>query len=299
MKNKSIQVILIDKVKKVLAKLRKSETGTLSRSNITEILGKDFEPYYSYIVSAIAHIGKITKRSGRTGGIEWRYVQGIQGDLVQDNIKKLERYFKELDLEQPQPNRKILKQERANELEKDIYPALKAYLEDTGMFDLVEIKGDKRAGRKWENMDIICVKYNKLIYHFGIYPKLTAVEVKREFPNITHIQQAASYLRFCNSSYLCYYDSYYKGKNVDEHLTKLRDLEIWDISNVFNIGLIVAYKAKERAQKFRFQLIKEAPDITTDPTAIEAGIKEFLSDKAKTQLKQVLNEQLSDRMKLR
>lgn len=290
-KEGKIQNILVNKSKELYTKLSESDYHTLTKPEILKILGEDYTSYYSYIVSALAFIGKITKRSGRTGGIELYSGKGVQKQLVKDNIKKLTSYFgrADLGLEVKESKKEQIKESKK---EKELYAPLEDYLKESGMFDLVEVKAESREGGKWENVDIICVKFNKLIYHLGIYPKLTGIEVKREFPNIKHIQQTASYLRYCHSAYLCFHDSQYRGKDVDVLLTKLRDEEIWDLSNVFNIGLIVAYKAQVKSDKFRFQLIKEAPDTSLDPTSVEEGIKILLSNEAKAELSKALKDQL-------
>lgn len=282
---------LVEKAEVVFNALLKTESKILTKIQILQILDKDFHPYYSYLVSALASIGKIIRKAGRTGGIELRTVQGMKPELVEDNYKKLEDYFKSIEIIKPITEVKETLSDAGIKAEKDLYPSLKAYLEKLGMFDRVEINAQTRTGGKWENVDLVCVKIHTLKYHFGIYPKLTGIEVKREFPNITHIQQTASSLRYCHSAYLCFYDADYRGKDVDILLQKLRDEEIWELSNVFTIGLLVAYKPQAKSTNIRYQLIKEAPETPLDFTSVEDGIDLLLSAEAKNELIKKLREQ--------
>lgn len=265
---------------------------TLTKEEIHEILSDELKPYYSYILSSLANIGKVIKKSGRTGGIELARRRGMTLELKIDNINKIKSYFKSLNLSAVADANKTTAKKCAK-LEDELYEPLKKYLVSKGMFDIIENRGSKRKGQKWENADLICFKYNKLNFHFGIQPKLTAIEVKREFPAITHIQQTASYLRYCNAAYLCFHDTQYTGKDFDTLFTKLQDEGIWELTTVFRIGLIVSYTPQINSPNIKFHLLKEAPDIAQDQSTVEEGIKLLLSKDAQIEIMTNLREQLN------
>lgn len=283
----------VEGIKKILSsterlydKLKKTETQRLNKEEILSHL-KGLAPYYSYVVTALALIKKITKKSGRVGGIELRTGKAIQQEILDSNRKKLQRYFSQLDIDFREKRPK-----RNKKLEVSLYEPLKEYLEESGQYELVENRAKKRAGSKWENADLVAVTFSLLSYHAGIFPKLTGIEAKINFPTITDIQQAATYLRYCQSSYLCFFDPEYTGKNFEDLMTQLRDEGIWDALTTFGIGLIVAFHAQERSDKYRFHIIKEAPEQILDPNVVEQGIDLLLGDSSKAELKSALRKQM-------
>lgn len=265
--------------------LKKSENQNLNKEEVLLILG-GYAPYYSHIVTGLAMVKKITKKPGRTGGIELRTGKAIQQDLVSANKKQLTNYFSNLRINF------VEKKKRPSQTEKPIYEPLKEYLEESGQYKLVENRAALRKGSKWENADLVAIGYNNLSYHAGVFPKLTGIEVKVDFPTVTDIQQAASYLRYCQSVYLCFFDREYMGKNFEELMNRLRDEGVWDLVTTFQIGLIVAFYAQRRSKKYRFHIVKEAPDNPLDPNIVEEGIDRLLSEGSKAELRKVLQQQI-------
>jgi hypothetical protein len=267
-------------------KLKSTESQRLTKEEVLAFLGGS-SPYYSHVVTALAQIKKITKKSGRAGGIELRTGKGIQQEILEGNRKQLQRYFSSLSIDfaasKPKENKK---------LERDLYEPLKAYLEESGQYELVENRAQFRVGHKWENVDLVAVAFSSLSYHAGIFPKLTGIEVKTKFPGITDIQQAASYLRYCQSSYLCFFDREYNGKNFEALMTRLRDEGIWDAVSTFSVGLIVAFWPTKRAREYRFHIIREAPDEALDPNVVEQGIDLLLAEASKNELTVALRKQI-------
>jgi hypothetical protein len=271
---------------KLYEKLKKSESQRLNKEEILLYL-KEFAPYYSYVVTALALIKKITKKSGRVGGIELRTGKGIQQEILESNRNKLQHYFSQLDIDFKDKHSKKNKTS-----ESQLYATLREYLEESGQYEIVENRANKRTGNKWENVDLVAVSFSSLSYHAGIFPKLTGIEAKIDFPGITDIQQAATYLRYCQASYLCYYDPEYTGKNFDDLMTRLRDEGIWDALTTFDIGLIVAFHPQGKSVKYRFHIIKEAPEQILDPNVVEQGIDLLLSGPSKAELVAALKKQL-------
>lgn len=271
---------------KLYEKLKKSESQRLNKEEILLYL-KGFSPYYSYVVTALALIKKITKKSGRVGGIELRTGQGIQQEILDSNRKKLHKYFSQLGIVFREKHTK-----KSKTLESSLYKPLKEYLEESGQYEIVEDRANKRPGKKWENVDLVAVSFSLLSYHAGIFPKLTGIEAKINFPTITDIQQSATYLRYCQSSYLCYFDPEYTGKKFEDLMTRLRDEGLWDALTTFNIGLIVAFHPQGKSVKYRFHIIKEAPEQILDPNVVEQGIDLLLSNQSKAELVTALKKQL-------
>jgi hypothetical protein len=282
---------LIKKSKDVVKVLVKNN-DTLSKQQVIDILGSKYSDYYSVIVSGLAYIEKITKKSGRTGGIQFKPDKAKQRKLVARNLRDLATYFDEAEIEVSTIRSASV--EENDERESDLYEPLKKYLETTGLFSIVEIYGDNRGGGgKWKNPDLIALNYStSLRYHAGIFPKLTAIEVKYQWPAIRDIQQTASYLRFCHSAYLCLHDQTYTGKNIDSLTTRLRDEEIWEWATINHIGLIVAYSKQKRSPNYDFQIIKEAPETFVDSETIEQGIDTYFSEDTKKQLADAVRVQI-------
>jgi hypothetical protein len=287
MKNNENSDKMLEKATEVYEELKRSDHSSLTKEEVLSVLGDEYIPYYSYIVTGLASIKKIRKKTGRTGGIELNTGKAIQDQITDSNQRTLGKYFSGLGV-----NFSSTKNGEKSSLESSLYEPLKEYLEEMGIYNLVENRANLRSGNKWENADLVAAKYTQLTYHVGIFPKLTCIEVKSVFPSITDIQQTASYLRYCNSAYLCFFDREFTGKNYDDLTTKVRDEGVWDLASTFEIGLIVAYHPQERSKKTRFLLLKEAPDTSLDPTAIEEGIDLLVSDFGKKELTEALNKQI-------
>ena len=159
-------------------------------------------------------------------------------------------------------------------------------------FNRVEIWGDKRKGEgKWSNVDLIAVKYYKnILFHFDINPKLTSFEVKKGIPDIQAIQQAASYLKFSVSSYICFFDENFT--NSETTINNLKVNKIWDRIKDYGLGVIVAYSATYKSTKPYFLILREAPEISIDIKDTEYGIDIYLSSEAKWELSNALVDQM-------
>ena len=276
--------------KEVFRRLVKNDDA-LTKQEVLEILGKDNHEHYSLVVGALADAEKITKKSGRTGGIEFKPGQARQRKLVPKNLRALEAYFQAADISESEiPDTGTMDDDK----EKGLYEPLRRYLEKSGLYTIVEVIGnDRSGGGKWKNPDVVALNYSpRLKYHAGIHPKLTAFEVKYHWPTITALQQAASYLRFCHATYLCFRDSAYTGKKFDKLSARLRDDEIWEWASVYNVGLIVAFNKQERSTAPDFHIVKEAPDVVLDPETVEQGISTYLSQDIQRELVDAVRRQL-------
>jgi len=248
---------------------------------------REFETYYSHIVTALARMQTIAEKSGRPGGIQLRMGKGIPLEMVAVNRRDLPRHLS-------RPGSGFTTRQRKDDrlLERQLYEPLREYLEELGQYQLVENRAQLRHGKKFENADLVAVTFSSLSYHAGIFPKLTGIEVKRSFPTVKDVQQAAAYLRYCQSAYLCFFDCEYTGKNLDDMMTRLRDEGIWDALGTSDIGLIVGFCAQKHSPRYHFHVLKEAPEQTLDPNVVEQGIDPLLGEDSKAELRNALQQQM-------
>ncbi|MBW0434910.1 hypothetical protein HGB47_14925 [Leptospira yasudae] len=291
-KSKDIKEILIEKTNEVYTELLSKENQILSKSEIIKILGTDLENYYTYLIQGLAELKKVTRNQGYHGGISVNYgIKGLRQELNQANLNSLSQYFKKLDLDITEDVEKPISPKQEEKLEESFYLPLKDYLERTGLYEIVDINPKKQGG-KWENADLALISYETdLRYHGSIDLKVTAVEVKRGFPTVENIQQAAAYHLYSNGSYICYFDDKFKGTNIDLVISRLRDEGIWSLINSFDIGVIVSYKPTSKSENVQFQTVKEAPYRKNDLLNVERGIELWLSDDSKKVIRTALAKQ--------
>lgn len=262
----------------------------LSKQEVIELIGEENANYYSVIVEALANIGKIIKAQGRSGGIRYRSVQKQQRSITVSNQKKLEILFGSDELEIPE----IEYLENDDEPysndkdENDLYNPLKDYLDTSGYYDFVEVFGNARGGKgQWKNPDIVALSCAyKYKYHIGLYPKITTFEVKKQWPTIRDIQQTASYYRFSHFSYLCFFDGSYKGSDVNRITEKIKNEEIWDWAQTYNVGLIVCFKKQDRSIGYAFQTIKECTQKNIEFSDVEQAIETYFSEDVQKSLQE-------------
>ena len=273
---------LLDQVKAVFQSLLNHD-DRLTKQQILEVIGPNHDGSYGVVVDALANIGKITKISGRAGGIRYSPAKARQRRLTQSNLNQLRKFLSDSDLEVPEvpaedtQDNETIQYQRSEET---LYSPLQQYLLEGGEYDFVEEYGDTRGGGgTWKNPDLIALSYSaNLKYHAGLNPKVTAIEVKYHWPTIKDLQQTASYLRFCHRTYICFYDSTYKGSDVNRIITKLKNEEIWEWSDLYGCGIIVAFRRQHRSTDFAFQTVREAPHTMVDPDTLEQGIDTYFSE---------------------
>ena len=293
MAKKEIPQTLLEKAQDVYARLLTSEGESLSRAAILEILGDEYSAYYTFVVQGLAEIKKVVRKRGAGGGVTVNQgVQGLVKELRTDNIKSLTRYFKEAPLQVTIAEAPASTPKQEQKLESEFYKPLQDYLERSGLYEHVCINGSL-AGSKWENADLAAVSYeNELKFHPSIGMRLTAFEVKRGFPTIENIQQAAAYLLFAHSSYIVYYDDRFRGTNIDIPVARLRDEGLWDLITTFGLGTIVSYRAQEKGTNLYFQMIREAPIQQPQLLMIEKGIELWLNKETKKAIRTTLARQM-------
>lgn len=281
---------LIELSKKLVKELSNND-GELTREAVSKILGNN-SGYYSIVVSALVYIRKINRIKGRNGGIRFRSVQGQQKKLTKANLKALSEYYSKAGTPTPVTIEPEIKYEK---VEEQFYEQLKNYLLDTGDFDVVEIYGNSRGGGLYENVDVISIVYQSgLKYNLHLVPELASYEVKAKWPDIKDVQQAASYLRFSQRAFLCFYYETYRG-DYDGICTELKDQGIWDWTDLYKIGIIVIYKKQDRSSNYSFQRIKEAPyNNFVDVTSIDTAIEKYFSDKSKKDIREIIKKQIKD-----
>lgn len=274
---------------------------SLTKLQVQEVLGETHEDWYSPVISALARIGKVTKTRGRAGGIQFKAGRARQKQLVKSNLHDLEAYFRKNPLPSlPARTREPRQTTARGQEESRFYKPLERYLQRSGLFDIVELCAHNRsASGKWTNPDLVALAYSaKLQYYVGVFPTLTAVEVKPGEPTIDDIQQTAGYQRFFHSSYLCFHSSSYNGKDFDKLTTQLRDDGTWEASSVYNIGLIVSFFKTKRSKTPDFQLVKEAPDTPLDTQSAESGIDTYFTTDTKQALRKAVAEQVKQILNL-
>lgn len=279
---------LVTVTAEVYQQLTKTKDGSLSRQQIVDTIGKDLQPYYTNLVQGLADLKLVVRNRGFYGGIS---LPGTEAEpdteLSEDHKESLRQLFSDTKLEPTTKLKKAGSDEEEEKLEKEFYYPLKDYLEKSGLYELVVVN-PKIAGSKWENADLATVSLERdLRYHSHIDLRITAVEVKRQFPTAEHLQQAASYLVYAHASYLCYFDSQFRGTNIDLATQRLRDEGIWDLAETFGIGLIVAYYAQEKGKKLYFQTVRHVPYKSSAPAQVERGIDLWLNDAARGMIKKV------------
>ena len=260
----------------------------LTKQQVLEIVGQKNENYYGIIIDALAEIGKITKVQGRSGGIQYRAVQKQTRTITTSNMKKLDAIFSSDDIEIPAIGSDEDEEAYTNDkAEQDIYLPLKTYLESLGYYKHVEIFGDARGGKgKWKNPDIVALQYsNNYKYHIGLFSQIYSFEVKKQWPSIRDIQQAASYFRYCHASYLCFFDESYKGSDVNKIIQKIKNEEIWDWAIATNIGLIVCFKKQDRSLEYAFQTILESKIQIVEYDIVEQSIDTYFNHETKEELR--------------
>ncbi|TGL55278.1 hypothetical protein EHQ61_00785 [Leptospira wolffii] len=293
-KQTDIKELLIEKTKEIYNSLLTSENQTLTKSQILDLLGTDLQSYYTYIIQGLTELKKVTRNQGYHGGISVNYgIKGLRQELNVANLNNLSLYYKKLDIEVTEDVEKPVSIKQEEKLEESFYPHLKDYLERTGLYEIVDINPKKQGG-KWENADLALVSYESdLRFHGSIDLRLTAVEVKRGFPTVENIQQAAAYLLYANRSYICYFDDRFKGTNVDLVVSRLRDEGVWSLINSFGLGIIVSYKPTIKSEIPQFQTIKEAPYKNIDLLNIERGIELWINEESKLIIRKALARQHS------
>lgn len=263
----------------------------LSKDELTIIIGRDFSSYRYALIDALVSTGRVSKRAGRGGGIEYRSAQG-QSEILSDNAlgkmrKTLSDYAEEEAEEAKERPKKV------KEIGSDYYQKLQQYLLESGKYKAVEIVGSKRSGGKWENVDLVAINYSDILrFHVGVFPVLTAFEVKGEYPRIEHIAQAGNYLRFFHCSYLCFYAQQFSGKNIDDLITRLQEDKLWEAAEFYRIGLMVTYYPRDDSKKLRFQVLREAPQTDLDAVTAEDMISE-LAEENQRLLTQALKNQIA------
>lgn len=283
---------LTDATSNVYQQLAKTKDGTLSRQEILAIIGEELEPYYTNVVQALAVLKLVVRNKGFYGGISLSGIGDEPAPELDDEHKQRLRNQFSGETLKPTAKVKEAKTEAEEEkLEKQFYEPLKNYLEQSGLYNLVVVP--KVTGQKWQNADLAGVSFERdLRYHSHIDLRITAFEVKRHFPGVENMQQAASYLLYAHASYLCYFDSQFKGTNIDSVVQRLRDEGVWDLAETFGIGLIVAYYAQETAKKLYFQTVRHVPYRECPPAQAERGIDLWLDANAKTAIKKAYVKQI-------
>ena len=286
MANENLVTALIEKSSEVYTKLRNASDSTLSRQQVLEIIGPDYEPYYSNVVQGLAALKLVVRSRGYYGGVSpVPSGESTAPELTAEQRTYLSEHF---DPKEMQPTTKIEKAASGAEeqkLEKEFYDPLKDYLEKAGLYEIVNVSANL-GGFKWENADLAAISFEReLRYHSHIDLHLTAFEVKRRFPTAENVQQAASYLVYGHASYLCYFDDRFRGTNVDIAVHRLRDEGIWDLAESFGVGLIVSYYAQENGTKLYFQTVRHVPYKESPPTQVERGIHLWLTDDARSTLR--------------
>ena len=293
MAKKEITQTLLEKAQAVYTKLLISEGESLSKSDILDILGDEYSSYYTFVVQGLAEIKKVISNRGAGGRVTVN--QGIQGlvkELRADNIKSLTKYFKDAPLQVTIAEDPASTPKQEKKLEAEFYKPLQDYLERSGLYEHICINVGL-AGTKWENADLAAISFeNELKYHPSIGMRLIAFEVKRGFPSIENIQQAAAYLLFAHSSYIVYYDDRFRGTNIDIPVARLRDEGIWDLITTFGLGTIVSYRAQAKGSNLYFQTVREAPAHKPQLLMVEKGVDLWLSTEAKKTVRTVLARQM-------
>lgn len=273
----------------------------LTREDVIEILGEN-AGYYSLIVDGLVHIGKINRIKGRNGGIKFRSVQGLKRMLTENNKSELKEYYNFPDSDSPSPTpiitenfEKNVNGSKYNKHEEKLYDALKDYLEEYGNYDKVEVYGNQRSGGVHENVDLIALSYQAdLKYSLCLIPELVSYEVKANWPTVKDVQQAANYLKFSHRVYLCFYHEEYRG-DYDLIYKEIKDQELWDLSQLYKIGLIVAFKKQERSSYYCFQIIKDAPyNNSIDVKSIDIHIDKYFSEGSKKKFQTIVKKQLKE-----
>lgn len=277
---------LIDKTVEVYKMLTDAKDENLSRQEIIEAIGKDLEPYYTNVVQGLADLKLAVRKRGFYGGVSLPGTgEPPRQELTDDDKEALRKLFADGNLKPTAKIKDAASEEEEERLEKEFYRPLKDYLEKSGLYEIVVINS-KISGTKWENADLATVSFERdLRFHSHIDLRMTAVEVKRHFPTAENLQQAASYLVYANASYLCYFDSQFRGKDIDTAVQRLRDQGIWDLAETFGVGLIVSYYAQEGGKKLYFQTVRHIPYKESAPIQVERGIELWLDDTARRIIK--------------
>ena len=288
MANNELVNSLVEKSGEVYSRLTSTKDYTLSRQQILETIGEELQPYYTNLVQGLADLKLVVRNRGYYGGISLAATEDEHpAELTAEHRDRLHALFSEIDLKPTTKIKKAANEEEDEKLEKQFYDPLKDYLEKSGLYELVVVN-PKTSGSKWENADIATVSFEReLRFHSNIDLRVTAIEVKRHFPSAEHVQQAASYLVYAHASYLCYFDSQFRGTNIDTAIQRLRDEGIWDLAETFGIGLIVAYYAQETGTKLHFQTVRHVPYRNSAPAQAERGIDLWLDETAKKTIKRV------------
>lgn len=244
----------------------------LVRTDVIHFLGRDYEKYYLLIANALEASGKINLKRG-PGGIEYNPRRRAERKITQSNEYDIRYYLNNNFI----PEDELTKKSPGKEDE--LYEPLKDYLEDREDYNQVKIHGNARVGTGvWKNPDLVCLSYlPEIKYTVGVFPQITSVEVKKETPTIKDLQQARSYLTFCNSSYICFFHSEYNGRDYDYLVSSLKEntINIWEFSKAFDIGIIVAFKPTARSNNYSFQIVREAPVIELNQTIIETSLSTY------------------------
>jgi|GEM_PF-2057377 len=268
---------LTEVVLHILESLKASSTNSLSRQEILELVPKEYEQFYSNIVQSLADMKLVVRNRGYYGGVTLLVNDEQISSIPESTIKRKVRSILTESINVQKVEREV-SEEESERLEREMYGPLKDYLEKSGLYELV-VANPKLRGGGWANADLAAVSFEReLKYHSHIDLRLTAFEVKRTFPKVKDLQQTASYLVYSHAAYLCYYDAHFKGSNIDGAVQRLRDEGIWDLAEIFGIGLIVAYNAQKGKSKFYFQTVRHVPWKDSSPKQIEAGMDLWLDD---------------------
>lgn len=264
-----------------------SRSESITRTEAIEFLGPTWGEHYVLLAKALQATGKIILKRG-VGGIQYNPRKRSERSIVTSNLSIIKSYIEaNFDPELEEAAKKLGS-------EKLLYGPLSDYLLENDVFPFVQIHGDDRSGKGvWKNPDLICLRINEsLHFSLGVYPKVTGIEVKEFFPGIKELQQARSYLTFCHSSYICFYHPEYTGKDYDYLVDSLRQADVWDQCNAFELGIIVAYKPTVRSTQIYFHIAREAPEKHLAPEVIDATVFKYFSTNVQIGIKKALKEQI-------
>lgn len=291
--NAGMKDSLLTTTERIYSEIPASPSKSLTKAEIKELLGETLDAFYTNVVQALVDTGNFVRVRGYHGGVKLNPLND-QSSLpewaeVQDSIKKS---FNNISFETPiatTPNED--KEHKEDKKERELYKPLKEYLVRTGLYEIVDVAA-KLQGTKWQNADLIGINYlSDSVYHADIEMRVTAFEVKRNFPSIQAIQQTSSYLTFANAAYLCYVDDQFRGNGIDDVVARLRDEGLWDQIEQVGIGVIVIYYPQEKSQNPRFQTIRYVPFARRSLGQIEQGIELWASDDIKSRLRSAVAKQ--------
>jgi hypothetical protein len=260
----------------------------LSRREVNEFLGENYVDHYLLLVKALEATEKVIVKRGR-GGIEYNPRRRAERQINPNNERVIRSYLND----NYDPDAVAIAVEALGS-EKPLYLPLQEYFVDRDLYNFVQIYGDARGGGGvWKNPDLVCLRFtSELEFSLGIFPIVTGVEVKESLPTLKELQQARSYLSFCNSSYVCFYHGDYTGKDYDYLVESLREAEVWEKALDFNLGIIVAYRPTTRSSKFYFQIAREAPQFPLSPGITDDTIRAYFSEDAQKAIRGALKEQV-------